>query len=227
VTGSGPVGAIVPRERLLGIVGAGGHAVSIASTARSAGWQVAFMVDPLRVGTYLANCPVVASVPAHFLSSGGRLVVAIGDNYVRSTVARELIETYGLGAFTPVIDPTAACADSAVIGAGAFVGRGSVVGASARVGAFSIVNSGAVLEHESVMDDYSSLGPGVTVGGCVRLGTMSAVGIGTTVRHSVCIGAHTVIGAHSYVHADVEDLVVAWGVPAKVHRRRRQGDCYL
>jgi acetyltransferase-like isoleucine patch superfamily enzyme len=104
---------------------------------------------------------------------------------------------------------------------------GAVINPSCTIGRFCIVNTKASLDHDSVMDDFSSLAPGVTVGGNCRIGTHSAIGIGAVLRHGITIGDHTVVGAGSLVMSCVESFSVAYGVPARRIRDRRQGDKYM
>lgn len=211
----------------LALVGAGGHAVSVASSAREVGWQVSFLVDSRRAGEREADLPILSTVPDEFVSLGGRIAVAIGDNRVRRSVATRVMERFGTKALATIVDSSASCADSAEIGVGTFVGRGAIVGALAKTGTFCIVNSGAILDHESVIGDFSALGPGATVGGRARIGSDSAVGIGATIRNSITVGDRTLVGAHSYVHADLVSGVIAWGVPAQVKGLWAEGSPYL
>jgi acetyltransferase-like isoleucine patch superfamily enzyme len=53
------------------------------------------------------------------------------------------------------------------------------------------------------------------------------VSIGAVVKHGVVIGADSVLGANSYLHADLPGGRVAYGSPARVVRERRVGDRYL
>jgi acetyltransferase-like isoleucine patch superfamily enzyme len=83
------------------------------------------------------------------------------------------------------------------------------------------------LDHDSRMDDFSSLAPGAVTGGNCHIGTHSSIGIGAVVRHGINIGDHTVIGAGSAVVHDIGGHCVAYGVPARTIRKRRVGEQYL
>jgi acetyltransferase-like isoleucine patch superfamily enzyme len=67
----------------------------------------------------------------------------------------------------------------------------------------------------------------VATGGNVYIDEFTAISIGVTIVHNIRIGKHTVIGAGSVVIKDIEDQVVAYGIPAKVVRYREIGEKYL
>jgi acetyltransferase-like isoleucine patch superfamily enzyme len=77
------------------------------------------------------------------------------------------------------------------------------------------------------MDDFSSLAPGVTTGGVVQIGAYSAISLGANIIHGKNIGAHTIIGAGALVRENILDHCVAYGVPARVIRKRAEGEKYL
>ena len=83
------------------------------------------------------------------------------------------------------------------------------------------------IDHDCELGDYVSLAPGAHTAGSVRIGRASALGVGVSVIHQVTIGAGTVVGAGAVVLADLPDLVVAHGVPARAARARGPGEAYL
>ena len=154
-------------------------------------------------------------------------VVAVGDNHVRAaalTRAREACP--GL---TPVsaIHPSAVVAADATIGAGSIVMAGAVVSNGCTVGTGALLGTNASVDHDGMLHDFVSLAPGAVTGGNVRIGAGTAIGVGVSIAHDVSIGADTVIGAGAAVVADVPDLVVAYGVPARVARARTVDEPYL
>ena len=154
-------------------------------------------------------------------------VLAIGDNRVRGILA----ERYGCAmpalAFPPAVHPSAVLSRRVTVGEGTIVMAGVVVNGPTRIGRHCALCTRASLDHDSEMEDFSSLGPGVSSGGGVHVGAYTAVGIGATIRHCIRIGAHTVVGAGAAVVRDLPDHVVAMGVPARVCRTRESGERYL
>lgn len=209
------------------VVGAGGHAVSVAETVLAAGYLlVAFTSDGLSLPPLLGR-PVLAEIPHDHLRSGGLVVVAVGDNASRERVWGDVSSRVPVEQLPAIVHPSATVSALASVGPGAVILQGAIVGSAARVGAACLLNSGSILEHECTMADFSSLAPGAVTGGRVAIGWGSAIGIGAVVRHGVSIGRDTVIGAASYVHEDVPPGVVAYGTPARVVRQRQHGDPYL
>lgn len=208
------------------VFGAGGHAVSVAEVARSAGWRVLAFVDAQREGTTLLGLPVIGRADA-MLAAGAAAVVAIGDNAVRQRVAGDLAARAPGTRFPTLVHGSASVSSYAALGPGTVVAQNASVGAAARIGAFCIVNTAASVDHETVMEDFASIAPGAVTGGRAMIGLRSAVSIGAVVKHGVVIGPDSVLGANSYLHADLPEGRVAYGSPARVVRERRVGDPYL
>lgn len=104
---------------------------------------------------------------------------------------------------------------------------GAVINSCCSVGEFCIINTHASLDHDSSMENFSSLAPRVSTGGNCIIGNYTAIGIGAILRHGVSIGNDTVIGAGSLVMNNLEDFIVAYGIPARKIRDRQHGAKYL
>ena len=104
---------------------------------------------------------------------------------------------------------------------------GAVINSGTQVGRHCIVNTSARVDHDSVLGDFVSVAPGATLGGSVHVGEYSAISLGASVIHGITIGHDTVIGAGAVVVRNVDSNVVAYGVPARVVRRRERGQRYL
>jgi sugar O-acyltransferase (sialic acid O-acetyltransferase NeuD family) len=154
-------------------------------------------------------------------------VVAIGDNASRRAVTRAVLEACPRLGLVSAIHPSAVISRRAVVQPGAIVMAGTVVSNGCTVGMGALLGTKASIDHDCVLDEFVSLAPGATTGGGVRIGACTALGIGANVINGVTIGAHTVIGAGAAVVGDVVDHVVAVGVPARVARRRGEGEPYL
>jgi len=215
------------------VVGASGHAaVLIDILEKQAQYRVVGLIDSLvSPGTEFLGYRVLGSERDLGLLAerngieGG--IVAIGDNWVRSGVVRRLLEHSPDFRFVSAIHPSAQIARGVSIGAGTAVMAGVVVNTRARVEQHCILNTKCSLDHDSVMEEFSSLGPGATTGGNVRIGAFSVLAQGANVIHGVQIGTHAVIGAGSTVLRDTGDYCVAYGTPARFVRERKAGDKYL
>lgn len=218
---------IVTRKLL--IVGAGGHAISVADAAREAGFQVVgfSVTEETPDKATMLGLPVIRGLPRGAQDGQLQFTVAIGDNWVRSRVWQELRDSLGSTISPSIVHPRAIVSASASLAAGCVVLQGAIVGAMADVGFGCIINSAAVIDHEAKMGDFSSVGPGAILGGRVQVGTRAAIGIGATVKHGITVGSDSVVGAASYVHEHVDARTIVFGSPATRRGIRSVGDPYL
>lgn len=113
-----------------------------------------------------------------------------------------------------------------VIGAGSDIGANCILATSSRldigrdvlIAAFCYVTAGGHHQYEDpnipiIRQGFVSKG-GVVIEDDVWLGAHS------TVLDGVRIGRGAVIGAHSLVNHGLDPMSIAWGAPARAHRRR-------
>ena len=154
-------------------------------------------------------------------------VITIGDNWMRYKMAEKIKSILPEFNFITAVHPSANTARNVKIGAGSVVMAGVVVNSDSNIGEFCILNTRSSLDHDCVMGDFSSLAPGATTGGKVSIGAFSAISLGANIIHGVNIGEQTVLGAGAVALVDIPDHCVAYGVPAKVMRKRQAGESYL
>jgi len=217
---------MTPQPRIV-IVGAGGHAASVAEAARAGGSDVCGYVDTSSAQLPVLDAPVYRSLSEAGPLRADRVVVAVGDNYQREQLWGEIKATQPDLVAGTVIHPRAVVASNAIIEEGSVILAGAVVGSRASISTFAIINSGAIIDHDCHLGDFSSVGPGATLGGRVHVGRGSAVAIGAVVREGCSIGENSVLGAGSYLHGNLASDVVAYGSPAQVQNSRNPGDPYL
>lgn len=155
------------------------------------------------------------------------VIVAIGDNFVRSKVSSFIKELCPNIKFVCAIHPDTSIAKSVKIGDGSVVVAGVVVNSNALIGEFCILNTSSSLGHDAELADFSSIAPGVRVAGGCKIGRLTSIGIGAIVIEKVNIGADTLIGASATVMENIGSMVVAYGTPAKIVRSRKSGESYL
>lgn len=214
------------------VLGASGHAKVVVDILNcQAGYNVVGCVAP-------ASSPIETVLGLPILGEDKDLpllirkhriqgvVLGIGDNYQRSQLLAKVREdTEGIE-FVRALHPNAVIAKDAKIGEGTVVMAGAVVNPGCEIGRFCIVNSKASLDHDSTMEDFSSLAPGVTTGGDCYLEQFAAVNIGAVLSQGLRVGRHSVIGAGSVLLTSVASHVIAYGTPATVVRKRKEGDNY-
>lgn len=215
----------MPSASKLIIVGAGGHALSVAEAALSAGWTLAGFYSPDGTGPASALGPVLSSRDSLDLSDTA-FALGIGTNHVRETMAEDISKKLAYIEIVSVVHATAWVSPHATLHPGAVILAHSSVGPGSTVGRGALLNTGASLDHESTLGDYASLGPGARTGGNVSVGDRTMIGIQAGILHGVTVGSDCVVGAHSLVDGNLASNIVAWGTPARTVRTRLRDDPY-
>lgn len=197
------------------IIGSGGHASVIADILLSRG-------DPAPV--HLHQSELAAEYDA---AAGDVVIVGIGDNHARRTIAESLARDINGCRFGTAIHPSAVIARDVEVAPGTVVMAGAIVNTRSRIGGHVILNTGCVVDHDCTIADYASLAPMVALGGAAVIGKTSAIGIGACISHRCEVGEETVIGAGSVVVTSLPSFSVCYGSPAKVVRERKTGEQYL
>jgi sugar O-acyltransferase (sialic acid O-acetyltransferase NeuD family) len=219
----------VPR---IVVVGCSGHARVVVDILQQNDCEVVGLLDSYKsVANKVLGYQVLGSdddlpalVTANICNS---VIVAIGDNWIRSRMVKRIRELVPGIRFATAIHSSAQIARDASIRQGTVIMPGVVVNTGCDVGEFCILNTRSSLDHDSIMEDFSSLAPGAITGGGVRIGALSAIAIGAVISHGIQIGKNTVIGAGATVVKDIPDRVVAYGTPARIIRDRNPEDSYL
>lgn len=215
------------------IIGSSGHAKVVIDIVRKEGkFNIAGLLDKFRkvdeqtLGYRVLGKEEDLPELTNVYSLKG-VIVAIGDNFIRSKVAARVREISPDLPFVCAIHPSSLVAMDVSIGDGTVVMAGASINPSCSVGRFCVLNTNSSLDHDSTMEDFSSLAPSATTGGNCQIGEYSAVSIGAILIHGVQVGEQSVIGAGSLVMKPIDSFVVAYGTPAKAIRSRQPGDKYL
>jgi UDP-perosamine 4-acetyltransferase len=206
------------------IVGGGGHARVVVDLFRSQAetYDLVGVTDPDPQARPIAGLPRLGGdeqLEKLKQAGVGFAFVALGDNALRCKVgARLRALAYDL---PRAVSPAATVSPSAKLGRGVAVMAAAVINADARIGDLAIVNSGAIVEHDCQIGVGAHLAPGSVVAGGVTIGERTFLGAGAVVIPGVRIGSDVVVGAGACVIHDLEDGVVAVGVPAQVIKRSR------
>jgi len=100
------------------------------------------------------------------------------------------------------------------------------LGKGVDIGAFSYLNAlhGITIDDDVQIGSHCSIYTISTIDektGPVRLKRNCRIGSHSVVMPGVTIGENAVVGAFSFVNKDVPDNAVAYGVPAKVVKRKK------
>ncbi len=215
------------------IFGASGHAkVVIDIFERQGSYEIIGLLDSNKdQGVEIFGCKVLGDmdqIPL-LLKETPELCffIAIGDNWTRSLIVKQLLEIAPNIRFVNAIHPNSIMGKNVVLGKGIMIMAGSIINADSYIGDFTIINTKSSVGHESILGDFCSLAPNSTLAGNVRVGEFSAVSLSATVLNGRVIGNHCVIGSGSLLIKDVDDFSVYYGVPARFIRFREKGERYL
>jgi sugar O-acyltransferase (sialic acid O-acetyltransferase NeuD family) len=207
------------------ILGAGGHASSVADAAQSAGFSITGFFSPDKTSTGVGGTTLSTLEP--FDLSLTSFALGVGTNYSREGVFLSFSKENPDARVVSLVHSTAWVSPSASLGEGSVVLAHAFVGPQCEVGPGAIVNTGASLDHDSTLGAFASLGPGARTGGKVKIGARTMVGMQAAIIHGVSVGSDTVIGANSLVNGDIESSLIAFGSPAKIIRARSRDEPYF
>lgn len=195
------------------VIGSGGHAKVVVSTAKALGLNViaALDDDPSRHGGQVLGIPVTG--PSHDYANypAAAFVLAFGSNSGRRNVAAGLDVEWAT-----LVHPGACVCPSAKFGPGTVVFAGAVIQAEAVIGDHCIINTSSSVDHDCVIGDFAHIGPGARLCGVVTVGEGSLIGVGACARPSVSVGQWCVVGAGAAVVKNLDDNGVYGGVPASL-----------
>lgn len=193
------------------IYGASGHAKVVEDVVESSGGSVSYFVDDNPALSEVHGIKVVH----HFLPTKEPVIIAIGNNAVRSKIASSIDASFGTA-----IHPSAVLSGRATIGEGTVVMAGAIIQTDTTVGRHCIVNTGASVDHECLVGDFVHISPHATLCGNVVVGEGTWIGAGATVIQGIKIGKWSVIGAGSVIVSDVPDCSLVVGNRAFTIKKR-------
>lgn len=199
------------------ILGAGGHAKSIADIVLKSNDEViGFLDDNLEKGTIIIeskNIQVIGRIEEVTKIEKDEdifFIIGIGKNNIRENIANK----YNLKYYT-AIHPTSVIAEDVNIGEGTAIMANTVINVSSNVGKHCIVNTGTIVEHDNTIEDYVHLSPNVTLSGTVKVGKCTHLGTGTKVKNNITITSDVTVGVGGVVVKDINEKGTYVGVPVR------------
>lgn len=193
------------------LFGASGHGLVILDMLHRLNRPVQAFIDDADKPTIFGGIPVIKSNdfdPAN----GEELIISIGSNSARWTVAQKLAGS----SFATAVHPSAILSETATVQPGSVVMAGAILNPYAKVGQHCIINTGATIDHECQLGDFVHISPNATLCGNVKVGDHSWVAAGAVVIPGVTIGERAIVGAGAVVLKDVPDGAVVVGNPAHI-----------
>ena len=209
------------------LVGAGGHCKVIIDIIVSQGeYKIIGITDPFASERMLLGFPIIGNdevlknlfdkgVVNAFLCIG-----ALNQPKQRTEIYNRLKK---IGFSLPnLIHKNAYVSGFSTLGEGNCIMAKAVINAGVMIGDNCIINTSSVIEHDCVLQDNIHISPNASIAGRVSIGKNSHIGIGSTIIQNINIGSNVTIGAGAVVINDMEDNVLAVGVPAKIVKRNKR-----
>ena len=215
------------------IIGSSGHAkVVIDIVEKENKYNIIGLIDKSRkIGEETLGYKIIGKeedipnlIKKNNLAGG---IIARGDNWVRSKIYEKIKSLEPKFKFVKTKHPNTQIAKNVQIGNGTAIMAGAIINSNSSVGDNCILNTNSSLDHDGFMDDFSSLAPNATTGGNVKIGKFSAILLGASIIHKITIKEQTIVGAGSVVLKDIPAFSIVFGVPAKVIKKRKEGEKYL
>lgn len=188
----------------MAIVGAGDYSQVVTELVWDNGYEIECYLDEFHYSRFIRDVPVRQFMP--FLSeyaTGHCFALAVGDNAVRSRLAR-LIREFG-GTLPSLIHSTAFVCRTASVGSGSTVSARAAVMSSSTIASNVIVCAGAVVSHHVSIEDNCLIGVGSHLGSRARVHQGALLGVGSVVKPGISIGAESVLGAGSTAYDNLPD----------------------
>lgn len=191
------------------ILGAGGHALSVADLVPDGMRRDVHFVSPAQVDpTFRVDADAIAWATAHCAT----VALGMGDLEVRA----KILERHASLADSPgLIAPTASVSNGVSPLGGGTIHHHAHVGPDSTLGLGVIINTGAIVEHGASVGHCSHIAPGARVLGDAHIGDQCLVGGGAVVTPGVTVASGCTIGAGAVVIADLEPNTTVAGVPAR------------
>lgn len=202
------------------IIGAGGHAKSIANIIYKSGDNVkGFLDDNIEIGTIIIKkrkYKVIGKINdvlnLNQMHPDLEFIIGIGNNDTRKKIAKQY---EGMIKFYTAIDPSSQIALDVEIGKGSVVLSNACINASAKIGKHCIINTAAIIEHDNIIEDYVHISPNATLSGTVKVGELTHIGSGAVVKNNIDICGNCSVGAGATVVKNIEESGVYVGTPSR------------
>jgi len=205
------------KRKEIVIFGAGGQANSVAELAIDLGYKIKHFIAQNKEKRSLFGAFITNEID---LTSNCFIAIAIGENKIREKLYLDISKIASISQFPKLIHPSATISQSSKIDYGVIVLPNAVVGPNSKVSKFSILNIGSSLDHDSKMEDFSSLGPLSVTGGNVLISRLAKIEIGAVIQKGIKVAENCTIGANSFLNKDTNKNSIYYGSPARYIREK-------
>ncbi len=212
------------NEKLI-IVGYGNHSGVITEAALLMGYKnIDYIVTDKSEPISIDGKTITNELPTNYL---GNFFIAIGQNYLREKLYKEFIFKNPKSKFIRIIHPKSYISSSAKVDEGSVILPNAVIHTGCHIKRGVIININCHVDHNTIVEEFSSLSPSSTIGGNSRIGARSSLLLGSSVLSNLEVGEDVVIGANSCVHENIQKNSVCIGNPSRRIRFRKNDQNYM
>lgn len=218
---------MMPGNKKLLLIGAGGHCKSVIDTlVNLATYSCIGIIEKKEIyeqnivnkNTFMGVPIVGTDANLQSLHSKGYTdafitIGSVGDTTVRKAIYNNLKK---FGFHIPnIIDVTSIVSSSVEFGEGIFIGKHVIVNANVKLGDCVILNTGSIIEHDCKIESFVHISPGSVLCGNVWVEQETHVGAGSVIKQGIHIGEQTMIGLGSVVIKSIGSHKTAYGNPCR------------
>ena len=169
--------------------------------------------DPNVHNKVFCDIPVLGSTDWLLKNRDVYAVCSVSNPRVRIAIVQPL-ENQNVR-FCNVIHPTVKMSQFVKIGDGSVICAGTIITTQVNIGNHVHINLNSTIGHDVVIEDFVTIAPAVNVSGNVHIGLGADIGTNSSIIQKKRIGKGSIVGAGAVVNRDIEENVLAVGVPVK------------
>lgn len=203
------------QNKLLIIIGCGGHSKVITDIAINNKYYVVGYVDDYRESDYVYRDINIIGKIENLLKSkkSCNIILGIGDLKIR----QKLLDKLQNFKFASLIDSSAIVSPTAKIYKGSVVMTRVVINSDTIINKHCIINTGTIIEHDCIIGENTHICPNTTLCGGITVGSNSMIGAGSVCKNStkdkkIIIGDNVIVGCGSTILKGITDNVIVYGI---------------
>lgn len=213
------------NKKPLILIGAGGHAASLAEILLEQKREIIAVVAPslTESGANILSSFTHYTEDEKILEFDANKVELInGVGAMPKSGLREKIHkrfTQAGFTFAKVVANSAFVSPNTEIGEGVQVMRNATICLGTIIGENTIVNTRASIDHDCVVGKHCHIAPGVTMSGNVTLSDNVHIATGASIINGVQIGKRTVVGVGASVTKSIKENCIVYGAKAMIREQ--------
>jgi len=198
--------------KTIAIFGAGGHTKVIIDLILELNqYTIVGIYDDNKEGSF-EDIPIIGKIDGNVNTKYDEYIIGIGNDNIRKKIYEQFLNLI----WAVLIHPRSIISKGAMIDYGTVVFAGAVIQTGVNIGKHCIINTNCNIDHESYIENFTSICPGVTICGNVVIGELTFIGANSTIIHGKIIGENCIVGAGTVVIRNVGDNSKIVGNPGRI-----------